>query len=120
MSRALPTELKAVRVLLFLTTGIGLTVFGLVIPQGVDTTSLMSAYLAYVGQGVLTLILGFLVAPGRAWLVYVLCGYAAVAMLMTLVGMLGGDLGAVTQLIIPALICFLTLRPDSRAYLTGH
>ncbi|MDA8371475.1 MAG: hypothetical protein M0026_16650 [Nocardiopsaceae bacterium] len=38
----------------------------------------------------------------------------------TLVTVLAGDLGAATQLLMPGLILYLALRPDSRRYLRGH
>ncbi|MFC3998399.1 hypothetical protein ACFOVU_20910 [Nocardiopsis sediminis] len=116
---AMPTELKTVRVLLFVISGIGLSLFAVAIVRTADQATLLIAYVAYVLQAVLTLILGFLLAPGRAWLIYAVPAYAAVAMLATLTTILGGDFGALTQLILPALICYLTLRPGSRAYLRG-
>lgn len=89
----------------------------MLIVRDADQVALMMGFYSYLGQGLVTLVLGLLLRRGGTWLLYALCGYSTVVLLWALITFLGGDAASLIQLVLPGLILFLVTRPDARAYL---
>lgn len=117
MSTPMPVELRFVRVVLFIITGLGMALFYVLIVREADTVTLMMGFCSYIGQGFATFAMAMLLRRGGTWLLYTLWGYAVLMLLWGLVNIFAGDFSSVLQLVLPGVVLYLTTRPDARAYL---
>jgi hypothetical protein len=117
VSRALPTELKAARVLLFLTSALAFFLFYVLIVADADQPTLYLGFFAYIGQGTAALALGLLLPHGGSRVLYALWAYTAVILAWSLLTLIGGDLNGLTQALLPGIVLALSLRPAARTHL---
>ncbi|MBB4933617.1 hypothetical protein F4561_004437 [Lipingzhangella halophila] len=117
MRGALPTALKAARVLLFVMAGLAFLLFFILIVADADQTTLYLGFFAYLGQGAIALTLALLLARGGAWVLYTTCAFTGLVLAWSLLTLLGGDAAGFTQMLLPGVILFLSTRPHARAYL---
>lgn len=78
---------------------------------------LVAGFWVYMGHTLVSLTFALLISQPKPWMLWGISAYTGLAIVVSLFSLLGGSARAIPQLVIPAIILYCVLRPESRQYL---